>query len=60
MIISDAKIKTLLSTKELIIDPLDESQIQPASVDCTLGTHFLNVDTNQMECIHMKPLFIKF
>lgn len=53
MIISDAKIKTLLSTKELIIDPLDESQIQPASVDCTLGTHFLNVDTNQMECIHM-------
>ena len=53
MIISDRKIKDLLAAQKLTINPLDPSQIQPASVDCTLGTHFLTVDTNQMECIHM-------
>lgn len=53
MIISDRKIKDLLAAETLTIKPLDSSQIQPASVDCTLGNHFLTVDTNQMECIHM-------
>ena len=53
MILSDKSLKQFLSDKTLVIDPLDESQIQPASIDCTLGTHFLTVATNHMDCIRM-------
>lgn len=41
MILSDRRIKTRLETGQLQIEPLTPMQIQPASVDCTLGDHFL-------------------
>ena len=41
MILSDRKIKELLDKKELVIEPLDEVQIQPSSVDLRLGNEFL-------------------
>ncbi|NPA13507.1 MAG: dCTP deaminase [Aquificae bacterium] len=41
MILSDRKIKQLLKEKELIIDPLEDYQIQPSSVDLRLGRDFL-------------------
>ncbi len=41
MILSDRKIKQLLEKKELVIDPIDEKQIQPSSVDLRLGNDFL-------------------
>ena len=44
MILSDGTIRELMSKNELEISPLKDEQIQPASVDCTLGTHFLRVD----------------
>ncbi|MGA0241748.1 MAG: dCTP deaminase [Candidatus Marinamargulisbacteria bacterium] len=44
MILSDGSIRQLMASGELSIDPLDSTQIQPASVDCTLGTHFLRID----------------
>ncbi len=44
MILSDRTIKSLISKGELSISPMDESCIQPASVDCRLGTHFLVVE----------------
>lgn len=47
MILSDGSIKELISTGELGITPLDSEQIQPASVDCTLGNHFLRVNDSQ-------------
>ena len=40
MILSDKTIRTLLSTGELGIAPLEEIQIQPASVDIRLGNSF--------------------
>ena len=40
MILSDGTIKELIKKEELVITPLKDEQIQPASVDCTLGTHF--------------------
>ena len=49
MILSDRTIKELLKKKELIIEPITEEQIQPASVDLRLGNHFLNVDENTVE-----------
>lgn len=49
MILSDKKILELLSTRELIIDPINPEQIQPASVDIRLGNHFLKLDENSIE-----------
>ena len=53
MILSDKTIKKLLKSGELVIDPLAENAIQPASVDCTIGNHFLLVDENHMEHISL-------
>lgn len=53
MILSDNKILELISKKELIIDPLDADQIQPASVDIRLGNHFLKLDEYRMEAMTM-------
>ena len=47
MILSDQSIKELISSKELVITPLKKEQIQPASVDCTLGNHFLRINDSQ-------------
>jgi dCTP deaminase len=44
MILSDGTIRELIQNKTLEISPLSPEQIQPASVDCTLGTHFLKID----------------
>jgi len=44
MILSDQTIKKMLIDKELIIEPLSEYAIQPASIDCRLGSHFLIID----------------
>ncbi|WP_026690220.1 dCTP deaminase [Alteribacter aurantiacus] len=43
MILSDQGIKQYMQEKGLIITPLMEGQIQPASVDLTLGTNFRKI-----------------
>jgi len=48
MILSDIRIGELLKTGDLKIDPLDENQIQPASVDLRLGSHFLKILDNNI------------
>lgn len=49
MILSDKTIHAMLKKGELIIDPIDEMSIQPASVDCRLGNHFLVIEDTKME-----------
>lgn len=44
MILSDKTIRKMLDEKSLIIKPLTEEQIQPASVDIRLGNTFSVVD----------------
>jgi len=44
MVLSDISLKTLIASGQLGIDPLDESCIQPGSVDCRLGDHFLQIN----------------
>ncbi len=51
MILSDKTIKKLIEAKDLIVEPLTEEQIQPASIDMRLGRHFLKVEENQVECM---------
>ncbi|RAP32419.1 dCTP deaminase [Candidatus Marinamargulisbacteria bacterium SCGC AG-414-C22] len=49
MILSDKTIRRLLDEKKLVIDPISENSIQPASVDCRIGSHYLLIDDNQIE-----------
>ncbi len=44
MILSDATLTTLIQSGELGVTPLFDDSIQPASIDCRLGNHFLVVD----------------
>ncbi len=53
MILSDKTIQRLIESKELECSPLNEESIQPASIDCRLGTHFLLVETHNMSLISM-------
>jgi dCTP deaminase len=43
MILSDVKIRELLDSDEIHFSPLEDYQIQPASIDLRLGSHFLKV-----------------
>ncbi len=53
MILSDITIRELLKSGELVIEPMQDSQIQPASVDLRLGTHFLRLDENNIGMIRL-------
>ena len=49
MILSDKTITEMLDSGKLVVEPLAENSIQPASIDCRLGGHFLLVDENRMD-----------
>ena len=51
MILSDGEIKELLNKNELQISPLVDAQIQPASVDITLGDTFSLLEDNTVGII---------
>lgn len=51
MILSDQTLQNLISKKELTVEPLTEESIQPASIDCRLGDHYLVVEDNNMEIL---------
>ena len=51
MILSDGSIRRALADGRLIIDPLEDAQIQPASVDVRLGPDFLVFRNHSVEVI---------
>mgnify|MGYP001600404329 CR=1 FL=1 len=51
MILSDQTLKEMTKSGRLVVETLDEQSIQPASIDCRLGNHFLIVEQNQMDII---------
>lgn len=53
MTLSDGTIKEYLDSSKIVIDPIESSQIQPASVDLTLDSNFLIVDDLSGELISM-------
>jgi dCTP deaminase len=53
VILSDKTITEMLDSGKLVVEPLAENAIQPASIDCRLGDHFLLVDENHMDCLSM-------
>jgi len=52
MILSDKMIRELISNGELCVDPIEDIQIQPASVDVRLGTSF-SVIKNENSILRM-------
>ncbi|MDD2574581.1 MAG: dCTP deaminase [Bacillota bacterium] len=54
MILSDNTIRQMLADGTLKVEPIEDRQIQPASIDLRLGRLFLKVDENCTECITMK------
>ena len=53
MILSDGTLRSLLASGELVVEPIDETQIQPASIDLRLSDHFLKIDENRLEVIRL-------
>ncbi len=53
MILSDKTIMKMLDEKTLVIDPITEQQIQPASVDVRLGTTFSIVEDSSTGIISL-------
>jgi dCTP deaminase len=51
VIVSHETLRQLIDEGTVIVEPLDPDQPQPASVDLTLGDHFLKVDENSVDRI---------
>jgi dCTP deaminase len=58
VILSDETLKQMLTSGELAVDPLEAVQIQPASIDLTLGTHFLKVDEHSASVITLDTAIV--
>ena len=43
MILSDKTIRQYIDENKLVVEPLEDIQIQPASLDLRLGNHFLKM-----------------
>lgn len=48
MILSDKTLKKMLENGQLIIEPIKNESIQPASIDCHLGIHYLSIEDKEM------------
>jgi len=48
MILSDIRIRELLGKGDLQVSPLEDQQIQPASIDLRLGNNFLKILENNV------------
>jgi len=55
VILSDRTIKRMLDSGELGIEPMDEAQIEPASVDLRLGNTFLTPRASNGVCSMSEP-----
>ncbi len=53
MILSDFTLKQMIEKRELVVDPLGPDSIQPASIDCRLGSHYLVVEDTHMSMISL-------
>ena len=56
MILSDHKIEELLESGDLVVDPIEASQVEPASVDLRLGDTFL-VPKASSGVLSMSPIW---
>ena len=53
MILSDGALQNLIDQGKLVVDPLTPDSVQPASIDCRLGNHYLMIEQHEMKTISM-------
>ena len=53
MILSDITIREKLKSGDLVVEPMEDYLIQPASIDLRLGSHFLKIDENSFDIIRL-------
>lgn len=53
MILSDTTLKKMIDAGSLVVEPLVENSIQPASIDCRLDSNFLVVEDRNMHTIDL-------
>lgn len=53
MILSDGTLQAMLKSGDLVVEPLEPSAVQPASIDLRLGQHYLKVDENNFDTIRL-------
>ncbi len=53
MVVSDETLRSLISERTIVVEPLEPYQIQPASIDLRLGRHFLKIDENSLDALGM-------
>lgn len=53
MILSDKTLMSMIKEGSLVVEPLAEDSIQPASIDCRLDSHFLVVEDRNMHTIDL-------
>lgn len=53
MVLSDKTIKRLLEEKTLLVEPLGENSIGPASIDLRLDSNFLVLDEHGMDIVRL-------
>ena len=51
MILSDVTLQEMIVQGILVVDPISNGSIQPASIDCHLGKHYLVIEDKQMGVI---------
>ena len=51
MILSDRTLKQMIAAGSLVVEPILEDSIQPASIDCRLGDNFLVIEQSSMEVL---------
>ncbi|MFC1599942.1 dCTP deaminase [Patescibacteria group bacterium] len=51
MILSDKTLRAMLADGSLVVDPITDESIQPASIDCRLGDHYLMLDDTRMDIL---------
>jgi len=51
MILSDKTLRAMLAEGSLTVDPISDESIQPASIDCRLGDHYLLIEDMNMDII---------
>jgi len=51
MILSDKTLRKMLGDGSLTVDPISDESIQPASIDCRLGDHYLLIEDTDMSVI---------
>ena len=59
MILSDTTLRAMLASGELGVDPLEDGQIQPASIDVRLGAHFSQANENRLHVIRLDAEIVR-